>query len=102
MSALRAVAWGMVDLEKLIPKQFRKIRGNIRAELKHSRLWIKRGGDQNYSVRCYPYGNRQRKMVERALTFKAACEVALRVIETTTTKPLTQEVTPHEQPPIRR
>jgi hypothetical protein len=67
MSALRMIAWGMVDFEKLTPKEYQKLRQQVRDELRHGtplRL-VANGGSNRFALHVRPPGEPMSKRIKR-------------------------------------
>ena len=88
MSALRMVAWGMVDFRALTPKEFRDLRKQIRDELRcntRMRIVAMSGRDEFalYIRVNQPWGKRIKRSRRRAHhkgTLESCCRVAFNLI----------------------
>jgi hypothetical protein len=90
MSALRMIAWGMVDVDKLTPKEFQSLRLQVRDELRHGtnlRLvgaWGSNCFALHVRPKNHPFGRRIKRYKNKPHyrgDLQFCCRVALSLLE---------------------
>lgn len=89
MSALRMIAWGMVDVNALSPKEFRDLRQQVRDELRHNthlRL-IGSWGSNSFTLNIVPdtHTSKRTKRYKRSRithrgTLESCCRTAFNLL----------------------